>query len=109
MTKHLKEERTLVIIKPDGVQRTLIGEVIKRFERVGLKLIALKMMMATAELIKEHYTFDPNWEINIGSKSIKGYKDKGLIPPHTDPKKVAKIVLNNLIRYMTSGPIVAMV
>ena len=40
---HPKKERTLVIIKPDGIQRTLTGEIIKRFERIGLKIVAMKM------------------------------------------------------------------
>lgn len=41
---HPKHERTLVVLKPDAVQRSLIGEIIKRFERVGLKLVALKRL-----------------------------------------------------------------
>ena len=43
--KHHKEERTFVIIKPDGVQRSLVGEVIKRYEKIGLKLIGLKIVI----------------------------------------------------------------
>ena len=76
--KHIKDERSLVIIKPDGVQRALIGEVVKRFEQVGLKLVAMKMMNATKDLIEKHYTLDPEWRRITGEKSIKGYLDKGL-------------------------------
>jgi nucleoside-diphosphate kinase len=54
-----KNERTLVIVKPDGVQRGLTGEVIKRFERVGLKLVALKFLVPTKDMVKKHYTNDP--------------------------------------------------
>jgi len=46
---HPKKERTLVIIKPDGVQRTLIGEIIKRYERAGLKLVVMKMVVPTED------------------------------------------------------------
>ncbi len=109
MTAHLKEERTLVIIKPDGIQRTLIGEIIKRYERIGLKLVALKMLIPTAELIEKHYTIDPEWRVKTGLKTIKSYKDKGLVPPHTDPLKITSIILKNLVNYMTKGPVIAMV
>jgi nucleoside-diphosphate kinase len=48
-------EKTLVLIKPDGIQRGLIGEVIKRFERKGLKLAGIKMMSLDEALLREHY------------------------------------------------------
>ena len=52
------KERTLVLVKPDGVQRGLIGEVIKRFEQKGLKIVAMKMVKATQELANQHYDED---------------------------------------------------
>lgn len=106
---HYKEERTLVVTKPDALQRTLLGEIIKRYERLGLKLVGMKMMVATPEFIEQHYTLDPNWRRVTGEKSIKGYKDKGLTPPSEDPLEITAIVLENLKKYMTSGPIIAMV
>jgi nucleoside-diphosphate kinase len=106
---HPKKERTLVIIKPDAIQRTLVGEIVTRYERVGLKLVALKMMVPTAELIEKHYTLDPEWRRVTGEKTIKGYKDKGLVPPTEDPYEVTGILLGRLVKYMTSGPIIAMV
>lgn len=109
MNKHPKRERTLVIVKPDGIQRSLVGEIIGRFERVGLKMVGMKMVIPTAELIEKHYTLDPEWMMKTGLKSIKGYTDKGLVPPETDPIKVTKKVLKNLVNYMTSGPVVAMI
>lgn len=48
-------ERTLVLMKPDGIQRGLIGEVVKRFERKGLKLVGIKMMSLDEALLREHY------------------------------------------------------
>ncbi|MES3030986.1 MAG: nucleoside-diphosphate kinase [Patescibacteria group bacterium] len=106
---HPKEERTLVIIKPDGVQRSLVGEIIKRYERVGLKVVAMKMMVPTAELIEKHYTLDPEWRRVTGEKTIKGYLDKGLEPPLKDPLEITRILLGRLVTYMTSGPVIAMV
>jgi nucleoside-diphosphate kinase len=105
----MKKERTLVLIKPDGVQRSLIGEIIKRFERSGLKLAGMKMAVATAERIEKHYTVDPEWRRVTGEKTIKSYKDKGLTSPSEDPLAITAIILENLKKYMASGPVVAMI
>jgi len=48
-------EKTLLIIKPDGVQRGLVGEILSRFERKGLKIVGLKMMQLGAPIVREHY------------------------------------------------------
>ena len=106
---HPKFERTLVVIKPDGVQRTLIGEIIGRLERVGLKLVAMKMLIPTKEHVERHYMLDPEWKRKVGEKSIEAYIKKGLTPPSTDPLKVGDKVLTGLVKYVTSGPVVAMV
>ncbi|MEK7167298.1 MAG: nucleoside-diphosphate kinase [Patescibacteria group bacterium] len=107
--QHPKQERTLVIIKPDGIQRTLIGEIIKRYERIGFKLVAIKMLIPNEEHIEKHYTLDPNWRRITGEKTIKGYKDKGLIPPSENPLDITAVLLENLKKYITSGPVIAMV
>jgi nucleoside-diphosphate kinase len=104
----MKNERTFVIIKPDGVQRSLIGEVVGRFERVGLKLIAMKMVLPTEAMAKQHYTLDPEWVRKVGEKSIANYIKKGLTPPSENPLDIGNVVLGNLVKYMTSGPVVAM-
>lgn len=106
---HPKSERTLVIIKPDGIQRGLIGEVIKKYEKVGLKLCSLKMLVPTEEQIEKHYTLDPEWRRITGEKRIKVAKEKGEKLWTEDPLEITKIVLENLKKYMTSGPVVAMV
>jgi nucleoside-diphosphate kinase len=54
--KHPKEEKSLIIIKPDAIQRGLLGEVVKRFENKGLKIIGMKMMRISDLLIEEHYS-----------------------------------------------------
>jgi len=107
--KSKKEERTLVIIKPDGIQRSLIGEVIKRYERSGLKLIGLKMMVATPEFVEKHYTLDPTWRQRNGQKTIDAYKSKGLTPPSEDPLEVNAVTLEKLKKYLSCGPIIPMV
>ena len=105
----MKNEKTLVVIKPDGVQRSLIGEIIQRFERSGLKLIGLKMTIPTVEMIEQHYTVNPEWKKNVGEKSIEAYKKKGHQPPSEDPMVIANQVLNSLKKYISSGPVIAMV
>ena len=106
---HPKTERTFVAVKPDGIQRSLIGEIISRLEKVGLKLVAMKMVVADEAHIEKFYTLDPNWRRVTGEKTIAGYKSKGLTPPIEDPLKVTEIILKNLKKYMTSGPTIAMI
>ncbi|MDP3763080.1 MAG: nucleoside-diphosphate kinase [bacterium] len=106
---HPKKERTMVAIKPDGIQRSLVGEMISRFERVGLKLVAMKMMMVDKEHIEKHYTLDPEWRRITGEKSIAGYKSKGQVPWTENPFEVTTKLLSTLVQYLTSGPIIAMV
>jgi len=107
--KNMTKERTLVLIKPDGVQRSLIGEIIKRYERSGLKLAGMKMVVPTSDHIEKHYTVDPNWRRITGEKTIKSYKDKGLQPPSEDPLAITAVILESLKKYMASGPVIAMV
>ncbi len=102
-------EKTLIVIKPDGVQRNLIGEIISRYERSGLKLVALKMLKATEDLVEKHYTIDPNWKKNVGVKAIESYEKKGLTPPSNDPIAVGEEVLQRLKVYVCASPVVAMV
>lgn len=108
MSEHRKE-RTLVIIKPDGVQRSLIGEIVGRFERVGLKLVGLKFMVPEAAQVEEHYTLDPEWKRKVGEKAIESYKKKGQTPPSDDPNVIGDAVVERLKNYMTSGPALLMV
>lgn len=105
----IKKERSLVVIKPDGVQRGLIGEIIKRYEKTGLKLIALKMLVPSPDFIERHYLVDSEWPIKTGNKAISSYKAKGKTPPSGNPLEIAETVLNNLKKYVSSGPVIAMV
>lgn len=102
--EQIKKERTLVIIKPDGVQRTLIGEVIKRYERVGLKIVGMKMLLPDRNLIESHYTIDPDWIRKAGEKSIKNAATDSV-----DPIEVGKQILEQLVYYFSASPVVAMV
>lgn len=104
-----KQERTLVLVKPDGVQRGLIGEVIKRYETCGLKLVALKMLIPSREQSLKHYSIDPNWALTSGTKTFESYKAKGLPLPGNDPIEFAEGIRKKLVDFMSSGPVVAMI
>lgn len=106
---HPKEDKTLIVIKPDGIQRSLIGEIIKRYERVGLKLVGIKMMIPTPEFVEAHYTLNPEWRRITGEKRIKAAREAGEVPPSEDPFEVTAIVLNKLKKYLSSGPVIAMI
>lgn len=106
---HPSSERTLVIVKPDGVQRSLVGEIIKRYENVGLKMVAMKMVVPDQAHVEAHYTLDPNWRRITGEKTIQSYIAKGLTPPSDDPLVITAKILGNLKKYMSSGPVIAMV
>ncbi|MDD4026967.1 MAG: nucleoside-diphosphate kinase [Candidatus Shapirobacteria bacterium] len=104
-----KQEKTLVLVKPDGVQRGLIGETIKRYEQCGLKLVAIKMTIPSKKVALAHYSVDPEWAFKTGTKSIEAWKAKGLTPPTEDPIELAEGVRKQLITFLNSGPVVAMV
>ena len=106
---HPKRERTLVLIKPDAIQRTLIGEIIGRYERLGLKLVGLKLVHPTLDIVRKHYTNDPEWIEKTGAKFIAHAIEHKLNIKHSDPVKMGEHILTRLANYMTSGPIIAMV
>jgi len=106
MPEHFKKERTLVVIKPDGVQRSLIGEIIERFERTGLKLVGIKMLVPDDAFVETHYTFDPEWKRKAGEKSIAGYTAKGITPPVNDPVAAGERVVAMVWQGAHAVPIV---
>ncbi len=106
-------ERTFVLIKPDAVQRGLIGEIIARIERTGLKVVALKMVKPTKEQALKFYPSDEQWLISVANKSLTVYKQLGLDPKKDfgtdDPVEIGKIIKDWLADFLASGPCVAMV
>ena len=106
---HKIRERTLVLIKPDGVQRSLIGQIVQRYEQTGLRLVGLKFFIPSPELVKKHYLVVDTWLESVGQKAKAAYLKKGLKPPFKNPKKCGQQVLKRLEKYLSSGPIVAMI
>lgn len=112
-TPHPREERTLILVKPDGVKRGLIGETIHRFEQRNLKVIALKMIWAKREEMDNHYPKDDAWTLRLGEKTKKTYEKYGYDLQGelgtTDLLAIGKMVRDWLLDFMTSGPVVKMV
>ncbi len=113
MNMYLKEERTFLMIKPDGVRKGLIGEIIQRLEQRDLKIVALTMFQATREDIDNHYPKDKAWVKRLGEKTLDTYKRYNQDPIKEmgtdDPMEIGKRVREWLIDFMTSAPLVKMV
>lgn len=105
---HPKNERSFVIIKPDGVQRSLVGEIISRFERTGLKLVSLKFVVLDSDRLWKHYDKDDEWFISKGTKLAEARVAAGL-SAEKEPIEYGKDIIRALEKYMTSGPVVVMV
>lgn len=106
--KHPKEERTLVIVKPDGVQRALIGEIVKRYERTGLKLAGLRFCLADEKRLWEHYNKDDAWFEKKGLRIIEDKKARGLAA-EKQAIEYGRDIVRQLVAFMTSGPVLFMV
>ena len=107
-------EQTIVLIKPDGVKAGVIGEIIHRFERMGLKIVAMKMVIPTKDLLDKHYATDKQSTVErIGNKTLDTYKkynkDAKAEFGTDDAAKLGKMVVGWLLDFMTSSPVVAMV
>ena len=109
----IRSERTLVFVKPDGVQRGLVGEVLRRFERAGLKLVGLKMVWPDRKLLERHYPRDETFLKTIGGKTKEAFAGAGLdVKKETgtdDPLEIGRQVRGWLLDYVSGGPVVAFV
>lgn len=105
-------EETVILIKPDGVKRGLVGQILSRFEQVGLKIVAMKMVWVSEAFVGKHYRDDPDWYRSVGERLLKFYEENGRDPGEDlgtrDPVKLGKKVREWLFTYITSGPIIAM-
>jgi nucleoside-diphosphate kinase len=110
----IRRQRTFGMVKPDGVKRGLTGEIIRRIEQSGLKIVSLKMLQATRDQIIAHYPMsDQAWVDRLGDKGLSTFEGLNLDAKEflgtTDRSEVGKSVADGLIDYMSSGPVVAMV
>lgn len=105
---HPKKERTFVILKPDAVQRGLVGEIIKRFERIGLKIVGMKMNMVKEDVLWKHYNKDDAWYLKKGTNILENKKKLGL-PLDKEPIEYGKDIIRAMVHYMCAGPVVSLV
>lgn len=101
-------ERSLVLLKPDTVQRALVGEIISRFERTGFKIIGMKMCYPTKDIAGKHYADDQEWLKSVGEKTRKSYEAKGQ-PIKDDALTIGKRIRQQLMDFLTMAPLVALV
>lgn len=110
---HPKEERTFILIKPDGVRKGLVGETIRRIEQRDLKVVALEMFMPTREQIDNHYPKDEKWIRRLGEKTLGTYEKYGYSAKDEvgtdDPLEIGTQVRGWIVDYMVSAPLVKMV
>lgn len=97
-----------MILKPDAVQRGLVGELIKRIENTGLKMIALKLVIPSEEQMWTHYNKDDEWFQKKGERTLAERQAAGL-PIDKEAKEYGKDIIRALVKFMTAGPVIAMV
>lgn len=101
------------MIKPDGVKRGLIGEIISTFEQAGLNILQLEMRLPTKEIAEQHYPNTDEWLSTAGNRAIKGMIEAGLDPVKElstdDPKLVGIGIKQRLVDFLCSGYVVLMI
>jgi len=110
----IKFQRTFCMVKPDGVMRGLIGDIIHRIEKAGLKVVAMRMVKADEKMVRAHYPMsDEAWVNRLGEKSMSGFDNLDVTPKEIlgseDKAVLGREVTESLVGYMTSGPVVCMV
>lgn len=100
-------ERTLVLLKPDAVQRGVIGELITRFEKPGFKVIGMKLVNADKDLAGAHYANDEEWLMSVGAKTKANYAKNGVEVKETE-LEIGQKIRQQLIDYITMSPSVAL-
>ena len=108
MSKHPNQERSLVLLKTDAVQRSLVGEIIKRFEQTGLKISAMKMLNATDSQLLDHYNKDDEWYKKKGAGIIADLESQGRTV-EKEAIEYGKDIIRTVVKYMQASPIVALV
>ena len=107
--------RTLFLIKPDGIERGLGGEIIKRIEDAGLKITAMKMIRVDKDFAEEHYPDTEAQIVGMGTKTLDAARKAGAFEEikelfgSEDPREVGLILRERLVEYLISSPVIAMV
>lgn len=108
MQEHPKNERTLVILKPDAVQRSLMGEIIRRIERTGLKFVGFKFLVPEEDTCWKHYAKDDAWFLSKGTNIVADRTAQGL-PIEKEAIEYGKDIILANVKFFTAGPVLAMI
>jgi nucleoside-diphosphate kinase len=103
------KERTLVLIKPDGVKRGISGKIISRFEDTGLKMIAMKMAWVDEEHAGKHYPLDEEWAKKVFEKAAAVCEKEGKPMKFKNYLEFAADLRKKNIDFIKEGPIIAMI
>lgn len=103
------KEKSLVVFKPDILQRQIVGEIISRFERKGFKIVAMKMLIPSKELVAKHYEDKKAYLVETGEKAKKGAIARGEDVSNWNSLEKGKWIRESNINYLTCGPVLAMV
>lgn len=103
---------TVVLVKPDGVRKGVVGELFSRFERVGLKLAAAKLIWVDKTHVGKHYKDDEDYHKTVGEKTLENYQKYGLDVGEQlgtkDPVEIGKKIREWNMEFLSSGPVFAM-
>lgn len=108
MAAHPKKERSLVILKPDAIQRSLMGTIISRIENTGLKFVAMRLIVPKAEQCWTHYNKDEAWFLKKGTRVVEDRQAQGL-PVEKEPIEYGKDIIQANVDFFTSGPVLALI
>ena len=109
MNDKIGKEKTLVLIKPDGVFRGLIGKIINRFEEAGLKITGMKMVWVDEAFAREHYKLDEEWAKNVFEKTKTTNEKQGKKFPYKDHMEFGGLIQKWNMDFLREGPVVAIV
>lgn len=101
-------EQTLILLKPDAIQRGLIGKIVERIEQKEFKIVAMKMVKPDQAIVGRHYTADLEWLQSVGNKTLESYAKKG-IKVNEKAEDIGHKVRDNLMKALQGQPIIAMV
>ena len=102
-------EQSLILLKPDTVQRSLIGKIISRFEDAGLKIVGMKMVQPDKEIAGKHYILDEEWAKKLFNRTKESYEKEGKKLEYRDHLHLGNDIRERNMTFLQEGPVVALV
>jgi nucleoside-diphosphate kinase len=107
------KEKTLLVLKPDAVERGIVGEIVQRVEKMGFRILSAKIVNASEELGQKHYPDSDDWKRNVGNRTIEDCEKYGIDLLENmgteDPIEIGNMVKQWNVDYLCSGPVFALV